>query len=130
MLTDAELQAIADEYVRAESPEWVAVWEVPLNHPSSVYFSHRHRDWVGEPRSLDSSEPRALGSAGFFIYRENGTIEEFGSGLFAPAMQKLGFQMVGTPTDLPKLVNQMLQDKHSFEATGSFPAPRPWWKFW
>ena len=142
MLTDDELQAIADEHVRAQLPEWAADKWAELDRPARAYFLYRQRDWVGKlPFEIDSDEPRYIGphgylgyrnrdgatclvgSTGFLVHREDGTIEELGSGLVAPAMLRLGYSLWAPPPDWARLVKEMLEVKRIFE-TGSSEFPK------
>ncbi len=65
MLSDKELQAIADEHVKG-LPEWAADKWAELDSPAGAYFLYRQRDWVGRmPFEIDSNEPRYIGPHGF-----------------------------------------------------------------
>lgn len=77
MLTDDELQAIADKYVRTELSEW-KLWDIRPNlmftipNPAGAYFKPRIYNWVPElddNARKDLTEPLAQG---FFIHRETG----------------------------------------------------------
>ncbi len=77
MLSDEQLQAIADEYVRSELLEW-ELWDIRANlafatsNPPGAYFKPRIHNWVPElddKATMDLTEPI---EHGFFVYRGTG----------------------------------------------------------
>lgn len=124
---DYHLQDTADEYVRRELPDFVAVWQFELDDPPGVYFTPRHHDWMGKPYDAMAyvSEPGVLGTAGFFVHRTSGEVRIFSSGEWVAAESSLGL-VPGTPLeDSARIVRQILT------GTRSVPPPRrPWWRFW
>jgi len=88
MLTDAELQAIAEEYVHARIPSCEAKRVCVVDNPSGVYFELRERhpredfeqapDDLCEWRLSREGVPKGIRSTkedenrGFFIHRETG----------------------------------------------------------
>jgi hypothetical protein len=124
MLTDAELQAIADEYVRS-LPDWEemgihAVRICTLHDPPGECF----RSAVSIPPERTGPTAYTAAPAGalsdlFFIYRESGLVRRLE---LRPAWSA------------PPGIEFESADHIRWILAGAVPTeptpPRPWWKFW
>jgi len=116
MLTDEELQAIADEYVRS-LPQWEshdirAERSFTMHDPPGAYFTTNPRRFVQTNSHVaTASDIAEARSNGIFIYRESGTVRQF-------KLRDLNTLGVECPDDIRHLL------------TGPVTPRRPWWKFW
>ncbi len=120
MLTDDELQAIADEAARLKLfgrplPELVGEPFFGLDNPAGIHF--RIRDTGEQSITLGGFRGGYVAAAGFFVYRASGAVRAFHQDEFGP-----GMHVPNNRDELKQHVQRILR--------GHPPRRRPWWKFW
>ena len=115
MLTDDELQAIADEFASklpdSESHDIRAEWAFTMHDPPGAYFTMNPRRTLSIRRFAAYRNIPEARSNGIFVYRESGTVRQF-------KLRDLNTLGVECADDIRHLL------------TGPITPRRPWWKFW
>jgi hypothetical protein len=97
MLTDPELQRLADEHALSAYPfRWKATMHVQLDDPPLSYFG---------PAPPANIEGNLFGDGGFVVSRVNGEVCHFGSGQFIRASEAA--QKIEGTHDLAVVVRYM-----------------------
>ena len=121
MLSDVEIEGIAESHVRSEERKLLAsgnqlrlelVRHCDVDTPSGVYYTMRVVEPPGE---------RSFGPGGFFVARANGALEEFGSGELVEAMSLVSARERVRPSEITPAVVKMLFRQRSPDAIPESP---------